>query len=195
MGGQRRSPDVTLSHWSHKFLLRSTALTVALLLATGAEAAHVPGVGDTAPSFIGYGLDGKKVLLESYAGKVIVVSFWASWCPPCRMELPVLARIQIAGKGHIQVVAINVEDRDVFRNAAKILKDFPIKLTNDESEKAFSAFGVKGLPHLLVIGKDLRIISVREGYGPSELDDVAAELNAALRAGLAEGAASIAATP
>jgi len=183
------------SRCSKNVPLPGATLALALLLASAAQAAHVPGVGETAPSFIGYGLDGKKVLLESYAGKVIVVSFWASWCPPCRMELPVLARIQIAGKGKIQVVAINVEDRDVFRDAAKILKDFPIKLTNDESEKAFSAYGVKGLPHLIVIGKDLRIISVREGYGPSELDDVAAELNAALRAGLAQGAASPAETP
>lgn len=183
------------SPWSYKFLLRGTAIAASLLLAMAADAAHVPGVGETAPSFIGYGLDAKKVLLDSYEGKVVVISFWATWCPPCRMELPVLERIQIAGKGQIQVVAINTESREVFRGAAKILKDLTIKLTNDESQRAFSAYGVKGLPHLVVIGKDKRIISVREGYGSAELDDVAAELNAALRAGLAEGTASTAATP
>jgi len=171
------------------------ALALAVLLASAAQAAHVPGVGETAPPFIGYGLDGKKVSLETFAGKVVVISFWATWCPPCRMELPVLERIQIAGKGQIQVVAINTEDRDVFRHAAKILKDLTMKLTNDESDRAFNAYGVKGLPHLIVIGKDLRIISVREGYGPEELDAVAAELNAALRAGLAEGPASTPAAP
>jgi len=183
------------SPWSKKFLQRSTAIAVSLLLAMAADAAPVPGVGATAPSFIGYGLDGKKVLLESYAGKVVVISFWATWCPPCRMELPVLERIQIAGKGQIQVVAINTESRDVFRGAAKILKDLTIKMTNDESQRAFGAYGVKGLPHLLVIGKDRRIISVREGYGSDELGDVAAELNAALRAGLAESTATTAETP
>ena len=184
-----------LSRWSENALRCSTALALGLLLAAAADAAHVPVVGDTAPSYVGYGLDGKKVLLENYAGKVVVISFWATWCPPCRMELPVLARIQIAGKGHIQVVAINTEDRSVFRDAAEILKDLPIKLTSDETKRAFSAFGVKGLPHLIVIGKDMRIISVREGYGPAELDDVAAELNAALKAGLVDGTASTAATP
>ena len=102
---------MTPSPWSRKFPLRSTAITVSLLLAMAADAAHVPGVGETAPSFIGYGLDGKKVLLDSFAGKVVVISFWATWCPPCRMELPVLERIQIAGKGQIQVVAINTESR------------------------------------------------------------------------------------
>jgi thiol-disulfide isomerase/thioredoxin len=186
---------MTLSRWSGKVLLHRTTLALALLLTTVAAAAHVPGVGENAPSFLGYGLDTKKVLLESYADKVVVVSFWATWCPPCRAELPVLERIQIAGKGQIQVVAINVEDRDVYRRAAKILKDLTIKLTNDEDEKAFNAYGVKGLPHLLVIGKDRRIVSVREGYGSGELDDVAAELNTALRAGLAESAPPTPATP
>ena len=61
------------------------------------------------------------------------------------MELPVLERIQIAGKGQIQVVAINTESRDIFRGAAKILKALTIKLTNDESERAFSAYGVSAL--------------------------------------------------
>ncbi len=183
------------SRWPENALRRSIAFALALLLATAAGAAHVPVAGDTAPSYIGYGLDGKKVLLENYAGKVVVISFWATWCPPCRKELPVLGRIQMAGKGQIQVVAINTEDHSVFRDAAEILKELPIKLTNDETQKAFSSYGVKGLPHLLVIGKDGRIISVREGYGPSELDDVAAELNAALKAGLAEGTAPTAATP
>ena len=177
------------SRWSENAVRCSIAYALALLLAAAADAAHVPVVGDTAPSYIGYGLDGKKVTLENYAGKVVVISFWATWCPPCRQELPVLGRIQLAGKGQIQVVAINTEDRSVFRDAAEILKELPIKLTSDETKRAFSAYGVKGLPHLIVIGKDMRIISVREGYGPDELDAVAAELNAALKAGLAEGTA------
>ncbi len=186
---------MTPSQWSDKFLLRSSSLAVALLLATAADAAHAPVVGETAPSFVGYGLDGKKVSLETYAGKVVVISFWATWCPPCRMELPILEHIQTAGKGQIHVIAINTESRDIFRSAAKILKDLKIELTSDESERAANAYGVKGLPHLVVVGKDMRIVSIREGYDSSELDDVAAELNVALRAGLAQDTASSPETP
>jgi hypothetical protein len=69
---------MTLSQWSENVLLRSTALALALFLASATNAAHVPGVGETAPPFIGYGLDGKKVSLENYTGKVVVVSFWAT---------------------------------------------------------------------------------------------------------------------
>jgi thiol-disulfide isomerase/thioredoxin len=161
---------------------------LALFLVATAGASHVPTVGEAAPLFLGYGIDGKKVMLDSYAGKVVVISFWATWCPPCRAELPILENIQKAGRGNIQVVAINTESRDVFRRAVKILTTFTVQFTNDESRSGFNAYGVKGLPHLVVIGKDLRIISVREGYGPGELDAVAAELKAALRAGTDEDA-------
>ncbi|MFM2288456.1 MAG: hypothetical protein RL684_1599 [Pseudomonadota bacterium] len=165
-----------------------SGLVLIALLGSALCAAHVPAVGEAAPTFIGYGRDFKKVSLESYRGKVVVISFWATWCPPCRQELPILANIQKAGQGQIQVIAINTESRDTFRSVAKLLKDYPIQLTNDEDHRSFEAYGAKGLPHLVVIGRDLRIISVREGYGPDELDDVAAELTAALRAGRPEEA-------
>jgi thiol-disulfide isomerase/thioredoxin len=167
-------------HW---FAVSGTALILSLPLIAAASASHAPAAGEAAPLFLGYGMDGKKVSLDAYAGKVVVISFWATWCPPCRAELPILENIQKAGKGSIQVVAINTESRDVFRRAVKILTTFTLQFTNDESRTGFNAYGVKALPHLVVIGKDSRIISVREGYGPGELKEVAAELQAALRVG------------
>ena len=176
-------------HWRARLLLRGAGVALSVFVTSAADAAHVPIVGEAAPSFLGYGLDSRKVLLETYKGKVVVISFWATWCPPCRQEMPILENIQRAGKGAIQVVAINTETRDTFRRTAKALTSLTLQLTNDESERAFSAYGVKGLPHLVVIGRDMHIISVREGYGPDELDDVATELNAALRAPQPEAAA------
>ncbi len=170
-------------------------MALGLFLVAVANAAGVPGAGDTPPTFLGYGLDARKVSLESYRGKVVVISFWATWCGPCRRELPILESIQRVGKGDVQVIAINTESRDVYRRAAKSLKSFTLQLTNDESHTAQDAYGVKGLPHLVVIGKDMRIISVREGYDHSELDAVSAELNSALRAQLPQGSSSPAQTP
>jgi len=170
-------------------------LLLSLLVASTAYGGHVPGVGEAAPTFLGYGTDFKKVSLEAFRGKVVVLSFWATWCPPCRQELPILANIQKAGQGQIQVIAINTESRDTFRRAVKLLKDYPIQLTNDEDRRSFEAYGAKGLPHLVVIGRDLRIVSVREGYGPGELDDVAAELNSALRGGQPEAPPATADAP
>jgi thiol-disulfide isomerase/thioredoxin len=173
----------------------AVALSASLCLIASGHASHVPAVGDVAPVYLGNGIDGKKVSLEDYKGKVVVISFWATWCSPCRQELPVLERIQIAGKGQIQVVAINIESRDIFHSATKILKDATMKLTNNSNQRGYADYGVKGIPHFVVIGKDMRIVSIREGYGPGELDAVAAELNAALRAGTAQSAGNTAETP
>jgi thiol-disulfide isomerase/thioredoxin len=181
---------MTRSQLTGVYPLAGATIFLFLFHISASIASHVPQVGEAAPLFLGNEIDGKKVSLDSYAGKVVVISFWATWCPPCRAELPILESIQKIGKGSVQVVAINTESRDVFRRAAKLMKDFTIQLTNDEYHASFSAYGVKGIPHFVVIGKDMRIISVREGYGPDELDDVAAELNAALQAGSPEGAAS-----
>jgi thiol-disulfide isomerase/thioredoxin len=158
-------------------VLASVAFTLAL---SAALAAHVPGVGDVAPSFLGRTLDGHTISLGSYSGKVVVISFWATWCPPCRAELPILDNIQKAGKGYIQVIAINTESRDVFRRAAKILAGYQLLLTNDVDNRGFKSYGGVGLPHLVVIGKDGRIVSVRSGYGSGEIPDLADELNRAL---------------
>jgi thiol-disulfide isomerase/thioredoxin len=150
------------------------------LVLSGAGAARAPGVGDAAPDFLGKTLDRTPVSLGSYRGKVVVVSFWATWCPPCRAELPILANVQTAGKGYIQVIAVNIESRDVFRKAAKILAEYPLLLTNDVDRRGFNSYGARALPHLVVIGKDGHIISVREGYGAGEIPDLADELNRAL---------------
>jgi len=186
---------VAHSNASARYRAWWSALPLFLVTASAAYGGHIPGVGEAAPSFVGYGLDSRKVSLEAYRGKVVVVSFWATWCPPCRQELPILANIQKAGQGQIQVIAVNTESRDTFRRVAKLRKDYPIQLTNDEDQRSFGLYGVKGLPHLVVIGRDLRIVSVREGYGPDELEDVAAELTATLRDGRPEVPATSAEQP
>jgi thiol-disulfide isomerase/thioredoxin len=158
------------------------ALMLSTLAFSAVMGAHAPGVGDLAPSFLGRALDGRVVSLDSYRGKVVVVSFWATWCPPCREELPILGNIQKAGQGYIQVIAVNIEAKDVFRRAAKILAEYQLLLANDVDKRGFNSYGARGLPHLVVIGKDGRIVSVHSGYGRGEIPDLADELNRALAA-------------
>ena len=164
----------------------SIVLAFSVLGQAAATAAHPPEAGDKAPGFLGLTLDGHRVSLGAYLGKVVVVSFWATWCPPCREELPILENIQKAGKGGIQVIAINTESREVFRSAAKIMATYHLLLTNDDDKRGFTAYGARGLPHLVVIGRDGRIVSVHSGYGRGEIPDLAGEINRALAAPLAD---------
>ncbi|MEO8384088.1 MAG: TlpA disulfide reductase family protein, partial [Betaproteobacteria bacterium] len=118
-----------------------------------------------------------------YAGKVLVVTFWASWCGPCRAELPILENLQRAAKGSVQVVAVNIEERDTFRAVARALAPLTLTITNDPRQQHHDAYGVKGIPHMVIIGKDGKILHVHRGYSESALDGFVAEINAALARG------------
>lgn len=74
-----------------------------------AESYSRVSAGDEISGFLGKTLKGKKISAEQFRGKVLIVSFWATWCPPCLKELPVLDGIQSkVGKDKLQVVSVNL---------------------------------------------------------------------------------------
>ncbi|HSC65549.1 MAG TPA: TlpA disulfide reductase family protein [Caldimonas sp.] len=152
-----------------------------LAIAASGSAVAAPKAGDAAPEFAGQTSDGETVSLSAYAGKVVVVSFWATWCVPCQKELPILEGIQqTAGKGRVQVVAINIESGDAFRSIARRATSLHMLIASDAGETAQRAYGVNGIPHLVIIGKTGRIIRIHRGYSEAAVDDVIADLNRAL---------------
>jgi thiol-disulfide isomerase/thioredoxin len=160
---------------------RISAAFCLLLFSTGAWA--TPAVGDTPPDYIGKTLEGVPVLLGPHSGKVLVVSFWATWCPYCLKELPILNGIQkLAGKEQMHVVAINTETRDVFRKVAKALSKMDLHLAYDPDKSAQKSYGVNGIPHMVIIGRDGKIQSLYRGYSESSLDQIVADINSALAA-------------
>jgi thiol-disulfide isomerase/thioredoxin len=146
-----------------------------------AEKAAKLAPGDTPPPSLGTNLEGDDVDTGRYAGKVLVVTFWASWCAPCRKELPMLEGIQqAAGKDKVQVVAINIEDRDVYRKLARRLGSLNLSVNHDTGKRSSEAYGVNGIPHLVLIGRDGKVIAVHRGYSEASLDSIIAEINRAL---------------
>jgi len=142
-----------------------------------------PAVGDTPPDVeLGVTSSGKAVKPQDYLGRVVVVTFWASWCGPCRKELPILESVQEQGKGQIQVIAVNIEDPATFRKASRILKDQQMQLANDRNGVGQRAYHVKGIPHMMLIGRDGRILDVRTGYAEAAIPGIVDEINGALAA-------------
>jgi len=140
-------------------------------------------VGETAPDIVlGTTRSGAPARASDYAGKVVVISFWASWCAPCRKELPILEGLQVQGKGNIQVVAVNIESRSVFQKAADVLGELHLILANDRDDRSQRAYGVKAIPQMVIIGKDGRILDIHKGYGEKSLDGIVDEINRALTA-------------
>ena len=150
-----------------------------------------PKVGEPAPDVVlGVTQSGENAKAADYPGKVIVVSFWASWCSPCRAELPILEGMQREGKGAIQVIAVNIESSKVFRKAADVLGHLQLLLANDRGDRSQRAYGVHAIPHMVIIGKDGRILDIHKGYGDKLLDGIVDEINRALAAGTAAAGSS-----
>src|SRR5262249_21767282 len=119
---------------------------------------HVPQVGDDPPDVFGRSSTGEAIHLKDYHGKIVVISFWASWCGPCRRETPMLMKLQKhATREKVIVLSVNwKQSRDEFQAIKKIFKDQDTEVTliSDESGRAGEAYGVKGIPHMVIIGKD-----------------------------------------
>jgi peroxiredoxin len=149
------------------------------LAATVAHSAQLK-VGDMVPDDLGRDASGNRVHLSDYRGKLVIVSFWASWCGPCRKELPVLATIQKKGtRDKIAIFAVNwQESADQFRQIRRAFKDIDLTLVSDASGRFGRQYGVSGIPHMVVIGRDGRIAAVHVGYGEGEIPILVDEINA-----------------
>lgn len=167
-----------------------TALIIALLqLPAIASTKPAPGnipIGETVPTYLGIDRENNKINAEDYVGKVLVVTFWASWCGPCLNELQVLENLQNLAPKSVQVIAINIEERDKFKSVSRALSTLKLKLAHDYTKSVAEKFGVKGTPHMLIVGRDGKVINVHRGYGDGMIPRLAAEINAAIAAKPAE---------
>ena len=103
-------------------------------------------------------LDGRRYRLSELRGQVVVVNFWATWCPPCREEMPSMQRVweQVQGQG-ILILAVNVgEDQDtIFQFTANYPVEFPLLLDRDAG--VTEAWPVIGLPTSFVVDAEGRL--------------------------------------
>lgn len=159
-------------------------ILVALLGVTTATALAASR-GDRAPDFSLPDLKGKTVKLSSLRGKVVVVDFWASWCVPCKKELPALDAMQrqytAAGKD-VVILAINIDSRR--ENAEKFLKSAKIgalRVLLDPQGAVADQYEPPTMPTSYVIDKKGVIRHVHEGYTPGDEKKLAAEIDALLK--------------
>ena len=107
---------------------RCLALALSCLCAWSAQAAG-PAVGEAAPTALGKDRNGDAVDLAAYRGKIVVVTFWASWCPPCRRELPMLQALAVNLKPQgVDVVLVSMDEEKDEAKARSFLKDNAITL-------------------------------------------------------------------
>jgi thiol-disulfide isomerase/thioredoxin len=133
-----------------------------------------PKVGDPAPTVLGKDRDGDAVDLADHRGKIVVVTFWASWCGPCRHELPMLDDLQKqAGNDFLQVIAVNEdEDYQSYRAMLRQMKGFSLMLVRDNGRAAFDRYDIKAYPNLWIIDPQGKVADHEVGYGEDSFDGI-----------------------
>ena len=141
--------------------------------------------GKRAPEFNLRSVDGKKVSLSDYKGKAVLINFWATWCAPCKIEMPwlVALRSQYAPQG-FEILGVNEDDAGTPR--AKLAKfgqeqglNYPLLVGDDAMSRKYG--GVEFLPTSYFVGRDGKIVA--ETAGLVSKSEVEASIKKALAAG------------
>ena len=158
----------TSSTWAYRLF---AVLGLAVILAAGActngtSNAHVGGgVGRQAPDFRLESLDGHQIALADYAGQVILINFWATWCPPCKEEIPTIERAYQAHRDEgFMVLGINEgEALDIVRAfASELGVTYPVLI--DKRGNVAAQYRRRGLPLTVIVDRD-GVVQIRhEGY-------------------------------
>lgn len=158
-------------------IVKTTAL---LLCLTGAASASV--LSGAAPDFTLKSESGKNLRLSEHRGQVVMINFWASWCGPCRQEMPILDQLQQRySKAGFTVLGVNVEQDS--SQAERLLKDmnisFPILFDSDSVVSKL--YDVSAMPVTVMIDKDGNMRYLHKGYKPGFEDQYRQQIKELIR--------------
>jgi thiol-disulfide isomerase/thioredoxin len=157
---------------------RIAAIVAAIAFAMPALA----GTGGPAPSFTLSSNDGKNVSLAQYQGQVVMINFWASWCGPCRTEMPLLDSIYRKYKPMgFTLIGVNVEPD---RTAAEAwLKQTPVTfpVLFDAKSVVSTLYSVPGMPTTVFIDRKGNVRTLHQGYKPGDENEYLDQIRALIR--------------
>lgn len=127
--------------------------------------AHAAEMNEAAPNFTLKSLGGKNLKLSEMAGNVVLINFWASWCGPCREEMPLLNALHNKYEPlGFAVWGVNVEEDSA--NAQGFLNNFPVDfpILLDNTNKVSKQFKVIAMPTTVVVDRDGNMRYLHQGY-------------------------------
>jgi len=135
-----------------------------------AEVAIVKLDENKAPDFALKSSDGKTVKLSDYKGKVVIIDFWATWCPPCRKGIPDLISIQNEYKKDVVIVGISLDGEKTLKDVPGFVKsygiNYPIVYGDDKVVAAYG--GIEGIPTAFIVDKKGNVVDKHVGLVPKD---------------------------
>src|SRR5271154_5777100 len=118
---------------------------------------------DPAPDFKLTALDGRPITIAALEGKVVLLNFWATWCGPCRAEIPDLVVLQDRYKGRLQIIGLNVDDEeaDIKQYVEETGINYPVAMTSNDVRVQFG--GIPALPTSFVLDTEGRVVQKHVG--------------------------------
>jgi thiol-disulfide isomerase/thioredoxin len=162
----KRSPELRrsfLTVLAGAYLAAGLVFTTAILSTEFLKQPGMPGTGDSVPNIKLQNLSAETVQLSDLAGRAVILNFWATWCPPCRREMPLLDELQKSyGEKGLSVIGLDInESPDLVKSyISTVAISYPIWVDApsgtpgfDRSQEIFSHFGGVGLPTTIFIDR------------------------------------------
>ena len=149
---------------AHAFRHAAALCALALFALPHAAGAATAPAG-LAPDFTLHAADGRNVRLDELRGQVVLVNFWATWCGPCRSEMPHLDQLyQKYRKSGFVLLGVNIDDNPAtaLSTAQKLNVSFPILLDTDK--KVSKLYNLTDMPSTVVIDRDGKMRFLHRGY-------------------------------
>jgi thiol-disulfide isomerase/thioredoxin len=158
------------NHPRHRWALaaRLAGCGLAVIL-SGAASADAIAPGAAAPAFQLHSSGSADLSLSDLKGQVVLINFWASWCGPCRQEMPVLEQLYKKYKGAgFTLLGVNVEPKSA--DAEGFLKSTPVSfpILFDTDSKVSKLYEVSGMPSTVILDRAGKVRYVHHGYKPGE---------------------------
>jgi peroxiredoxin len=155
-------------------LLKIASILILVVFCTGCpgdsgfgQRGPIKASGLPAPDFTATTIDGETITLSDYIGKkAVVLDIWATWCGPCRMEMPDLQKIYEKYSDQIEIIAPSTDQASDSEKVQKFVDEFKItfKIIHDKDLSISQKYPTRGIPFVVLIDKDGKIVKRITGY-------------------------------